>query len=218
MLGAFLQVLGADEAGPEDNFFDLGGDSLRALRVIVELRTRFSVEIPLMRFFEAPTAAALAKLVSELQDPTEDGHSPAADPVDALDLAPLSYGQEQLWLAHQMNPSGAVYNVPFTIPLKRSIAVEHLRRALKEVLSRHAVLRSTFTLHGNRLVQIPADGADVDLEVEDLSNLSPQDRMAAAQATVEAQATRPFDLDNGPVLRACLIRSALEERSIPRRG
>lgn len=206
ILGAFLRVLGIEEAEPEDNFFDLGGDSLRALRLVGEIKAHFGVEIPLMVFFENPTATALAVMVNDLQSQVEIWHG-GIDPTSAThDVAPLSYGQEQIWLAYQMNRSAAVYNVPFMIPLKRPVQTKYLQRALDEVLRRHDVLRSTFFLQGTAPVQVASDTAKVVIEIEDLSDLSPEKRWDAERSAVEAEATRSFDLENGPILRARLFR------------
>jgi acyl carrier protein len=214
ILGAFIRVLGIEEAGPEDDFFELGGDSLRAFRALAEIKLRFGVEIPLMRFFENPTAAALSEIVIRLHVNADNGHTPAECVVAARDLAPLSYGQEQIWLAHQMNPSAAIYNVPFTIPLKRSVGTECLQRALNELLRRHDILRSTFFLQGATPVQLPSNTAKIKLEIEDLSDVPPKMRWEAERAAVEAEATRPFDLGNGPVLRARLFRFSPSDHSL----
>jgi amino acid adenylation domain-containing protein len=205
ILGAFLRTLGIQQAGPEENFFDLGGDSLRAFRAVAEIRTRFGVDVPLMDFFENPTAAALAEIVRTLQAQAEDGLGGQKSKAVTRDVASLSYGQEQIWLAHQMNPAAAVYNVPLIVPLKRPVETGHLQRAIDEVVRRHEVLRSTFVLQSTGPVQIPSDTARVALEITDFSHLSRDKRWDVERAVIEAEATRPFDLENGPILRARLF-------------
>ncbi len=206
ILGAFRRVLAIERAAPEDNFFDLGGDSLRAFRVVAELDTRFDIAVPLMVFFENPTASGLAVLIGALQAQAANRHRIEEAPSIPHAAAPLSYGQEQIWLAHQMNPLTALYNVPFLVPLQRPIHVGHLRRALEDVVRRHAVLRSTFALDGLEPVQIPSDEPTIALETEDLSGLPPEKRWEAERTAIEAEAARPFDLENGPLLRARLFR------------
>lgn len=54
------QVLELDSVGPEDNFFDRGGNSMRAMRLWGELRSVLGVELELRQIFETPTPAGLA--------------------------------------------------------------------------------------------------------------------------------------------------------------
>jgi amino acid adenylation domain-containing protein len=65
--GIWAQVLGVDQIGVEDNFFDLGGHSLLGIQLITQLGTAFQVDLPIHSLFDSPTVAALAKQVEELK-------------------------------------------------------------------------------------------------------------------------------------------------------
>src|SRR5579863_8816465 len=103
----WAEVLGLTGVDPDANFFDIGGDSMKAMDVIVRVGEVLRVELPLMAFFEDPTLAHLAAVIDEL---TEAG---AASPVVRVsDRAefPLSHSQQVFWLLEQQHPGTGLYN------------------------------------------------------------------------------------------------------------
>src|SRR5262249_10110989 len=98
------EVLQREAIDPNENFFDMGGDSLKALEVISRLQERMNVDLPLIAFFENPTVAHLAEVVEELR-----AAAAAASPSQLASQkseAPLSFGQLQYWLLQQSATSG----------------------------------------------------------------------------------------------------------------
>jgi amino acid adenylation domain-containing protein len=197
LLAALWQdVLGVTRIGIEDNFFSLGGHSLLAVQVIAEVRRRLGVEVPLRRLFEAPTVAAFARVVAEAA-PDRDRTIPR---LPAGAPAPLSFGQRRLWFLDRWEPGSAAYNLPVVLDLEGDLDVPALARGLAEVARRHEVLRTRYPADGEEprqevTGQLPA------LPVIDLTG-APH----AASAIIEEEARRPFDLQQGPVLRAALLR------------
>ncbi len=122
------------------------------------------------------------------------------------DSAPLSYGQEQLWVLDQMEPGSLVYNESYTMRIRGILDAEAIEWSLNETVRRHEILRTTFTTENGRPIQVIAPELHAPLSLEDLTALAPRERDSAAQRIIEAEAHRSFDLASGPLLRAALVR------------
>ncbi len=125
--------------------------------------------------------------------------------------APLSFAQRRLWFIHRMDPAGAAYNVPVALRLRGRVDPPLLERCLTEVVRRHEVLRTVFEEQDGEPVQRVLEPGPVAMSAADLSGLAPAERDAAVRREMREEATRPFDLERGPLLRAALLRAAPDE-------
>ncbi len=127
--------------------------------------------------------------------------------------APLSYAQRRLWFLDQLTPGSAMYNIPAAVRLAGQLDVEALGRALNEVVRRHEVLRTTFSVEADEPVQVIHPDLAVPLPLVDL-RAAGRDRaaiQAEAQRVAVEDAMQPFDLATGPLIRARLLRLADDE-------
>jgi amino acid adenylation domain-containing protein len=209
--GIFGQVLRVGAVSRDANFFALGGHSLSATQVISRLQEALGLELPLRHLFDAPTVAELAGRIESLQ--REQGpRAPPLVPVprDGAGL-PLSFAQRRLWFLAQLEPGGFSYNVPFALRLEGPLDAAALQESLQELVRRHEVLRTTFAMSGGEPVQVIAPELPLSLARVDLSGLPAEEREPEAQRQLTAEAMRPFDLQQGPLLRVTLLRLAPEE-------
>ncbi|HYH79360.1 MAG TPA: amino acid adenylation domain-containing protein, partial [Longimicrobium sp.] len=198
-------VLGVDRVGVEDNFFALGGHSLVATRMVSRVREAFGVELPLRAVFEAQTVHALAARVEALRG--TGAEAPPVAPADRSGELPLSFAQQRLWFIDRLEPGIAAYNLPVALRLRGEIDPAGLAWALTELVRRHEVLRTTFAIGvDGGPVQVVHAPAPVALPVVDLSAVDPAARDAQAGRLANEEASRPFDLARGPVLRCTLLR------------
>ncbi|MFJ8628733.1 amino acid adenylation domain-containing protein, partial [Kitasatospora sp. NPDC093550] len=124
---------------------------------------------------------------------------------------PLSFTQEQIWLAQQLAPESAAYNVPMAVACDGPLDAERLARAFRTVMSRHEVLRTTFgTGADGTPVQLVHEGTEFTLPVTDLRS-APGDAAALVHARLAEEAHTPFDLAAGPLLRAALLRTGEQQ-------
>ncbi|HEX6036828.1 non-ribosomal peptide synthetase, partial [Longimicrobium sp.] len=124
---------------------------------------------------------------------------------------PLSFSQQRLWFLHRMDPDSPAYHIPLALRARGDLDVQVLRRALRDVVQRHEALRTTFTERDGRPVQVVGPTAPDVLTRVDLRGLSPEDREKELRWLAYDAATRPFDLEHGPLLRAVAVRLDDEE-------
>jgi amino acid adenylation domain-containing protein len=125
--------------------------------------------------------------------------------------APVSYAQELLWLLSQVFDDGIAYNAPGAFQLQGSLDLGLLARALEALTERHAILRTTYSLIDGRPMQLIGPVEPVNVNLVDISSLSPDDQRDESQRILKAQSRFRFDLVNGPVMRVTVIRLGEQE-------
>ena len=123
--------------------------------------------------------------------------------------APLSLAQQRLWFLHQLDPGSDAYYLPFYYRITGRLDVASLRRGLNEIIRRHEILRTVFRQRDGKVVQSVLPSFDLALPVVDLSDVSNTEQ--EVKRLVDAEAARPFDLGEGPLLRVMLLRMSDDE-------
>ncbi|MFD9394251.1 amino acid adenylation domain-containing protein [Streptomyces sp. NPDC060000] len=216
LAAVWTDVLGLERVGVEDSFFDLGGDSIRAVRLVGALRAAgYDVSIP--DVFGLKTVAALSALVDSEGSASGESLIEAVEPFaligerdrDALpegvvDAYPLS--QVQTGMLVEMLASGdeRVYqNInSFRIPDAEPFSEEAMRAAVDTVVARHDILRTTMHLDGySQPLQLVHGTVGIPLDVHDLRGLTAERQTERSIAYVEDEHAVGFDLAVGPLLR-----------------
>ena len=204
LAGIYAQVLGLERVGVDDSFFDLGGDSLAAMRVIAAINSALDADISVRALFDAPTVAQLAPRIGEGSGglpPLRAGERPA--------VVPLSFAQQRLWFLEQLHGPSAIYNMPVALRLTGPLDAEALGAALVDVVGRHESLRTVFTAVAGTPQQIlvPFDRVDFGWDVVDATTWS-SERLEEA---VGAMVGHCFDLATEIPLRATLFQLDVDE-------
>ena len=130
---------------------------------------------------------------------------------DPAEPCPLAATQQRLWFLDRLNPGSAVYNEPSALRLEGALDAAALGRALDEIVARHEVLRTVFTVVHGEPRQVVQPPRSLVLDAVDFSALADAARSAEVARVLTEVATRPFDLTADLMLRACLIRLTPEE-------
>ena len=206
-------VLERRQVSIHDDFFSLGGHSLLASRVVARIRKSLGVDLPLSILFTCPTIARLGAEVDRARRASDAGVTevePVATPLtfrwEDGSAPPLSFAQEQLWFIDQLEPGSPVYNLSTAVCLDGALDRNAMRRALVQLVERHSVLRTTLRAFEGRPVQVVAPHFLPILHEIDLLDLAPGVRQDEAARHVAAEALAPFDLAEGPLFRAVLLR------------
>ncbi|MBC8446872.1 MAG: amino acid adenylation domain-containing protein, partial [Chloroflexi bacterium] len=127
--------------------------------------------------------------------------------------APLSFAQQRLWFLEQLGQGHPAYNMPGVVRISGPLHVTALHRSLNEIVRRHEALRTTFAARNGELVQVIAPELIIPLPLVDLSHLPPDEQEAEVRRQGQAEARRPFDLTQGPLMRVSLLRLGEEEHA-----
>jgi amino acid adenylation domain-containing protein len=200
------KVLRIARIGANDDFFMLGGDSLKATLVIARILDVLGVELSHRCFFEAPTLTALAERIDRSRPRPPNMQPLLIETAERNPTAPLSWGQTEIWLTAQLDPRVPVYNEPFTVYMNGPVDAVALERALEEIVRRHEILRTAYIIKGDQVVQLTQAEVRLKLSIADLGMLPEPDRAGEALRIATAEARRLFDLTDPPLLRTTLVR------------
>ena len=208
----FAEVLGLEKAGLDDHFFDLGGHSLMATRLVSRIRTILGVELAIRTLFEFPTVGELGP---RLRESVEEGRSPLAAEKRPEKL-PLSHAQQRLWFINRLEGTSVEYNMPFALRLKGELDRTALERALDAIVERHESLRTRFVEVEGEPFQVIEPDCRIELGLEDLSGGEESAQQERVQEALRSEARMPFDLMRGPVLRVKLLRLGAQDHVLLR--
>jgi acyl-CoA synthetase (AMP-forming)/AMP-acid ligase II/acyl carrier protein len=209
----WAEVLQAEQVGAHDDFFALGGDSLQATRVLVRLRDTMHVDVDASRLFAAPTVAEMAEHIATL---IPAGQAPPSRSAVVRvprenGVMPASVSQERLWKLQRALPDMPFFNILHALRSTSDVNAALLERSINEIVRRHEILRTTFATVDGRCVQVIAPQSAVPLGFDDLRTLPPSSKDTVAYRIVQDEAGHVFDLANGPLIRARLVRLAEHE-------
>jgi amino acid adenylation domain-containing protein len=210
----WCDVLGLDDldgVGPDDEFFALGGHSLRAAGLNTRVRREFGVRPPLRMFFESVTVRAQASRIDEfLTSGTPEDGEPAPEVFEPR----VSPGQQRLWFLDKLAPGSSAYVVPGVLRLYGALDRDRLRRALDLVVERHPAVQTGFREENGRPVPVVHSGLTAPYDELDRTAVAPGQREAELTRLAAEYAGRPFAVDQPPLMRATLVRFSATEHAL----
>lgn len=212
----WCEVLEIQRVGVEDNYFELGGDSIRAITLLARAQEA-GMPLALVDIFQAPTVAGLAARLKEQHRSgvaatpkllatqpfslisTEDR---AKLPADVEDAYPLSRLQLGMFYFNELDPLSAVYHDVFSYRVKTPFEPEKFAAALANLAARHPLLRTSFHLAGfSQPLQFVHRDVQPPLTVEDLRPCSGDQQAQHLLDWIETEKRRPFDRSQPPLVR-----------------
>ncbi|MBE7194128.1 MAG: amino acid adenylation domain-containing protein, partial [Gordonia polyisoprenivorans] len=136
----FADILGVEQISVTDSFFDLGGNSLSAMRLAARAADALGTDVGVRDLFDAPSVRALVAATA--------GNGDTRPPITAVsprpERIPLAFAQQRMWYVNQLDTTSAAYNIPIVLRLTGPLDVDALHAAVVDVVTRHEVLRTTF--------------------------------------------------------------------------
>jgi amino acid adenylation domain-containing protein len=212
LVDIWRQVLDREPAktriGIDDNFFNLGGHSLRATVMISRIHRELEVRVSLADCFENPTVRQLARHIKQLAH----DRFIAVHPLEQKSYYELSYSQRRLWFIDRMEPGSAFYHINQWVNLTGGEVETAVRTVLQRLLERHEGFRTCFVEIDDRPVQWIKEPGDVEipLKTADISGLEQAERERKTGEIMRREQTAPFDLSAAPLFRAFLVKEAQE--------
>ncbi|WP_285404976.1 non-ribosomal peptide synthetase [Luteibacter sp. ME-Dv--P-043b] len=204
----WASLLRRDSIGRHERFFEAGGYSLHAVRLLARVRESFGVDLPLASLFESPSLSSMA---ASIRHEVAEAKPIRDRPLLAKQELPLrrlraSFSQERLWFLSRLDDALSVaYHIPYRVRLKGHLQEAPLRKALDFVWNRHDSIRATFrdTEHGVVIDELPKD-IGFPLEVFDFRGMP--DAMLRADEQLSRSTHAPFDLSTVAPVRAILVK------------
>lgn len=210
LCGTLAQLLGAGSSVlPGDDYFTLGGNSIIAMQLVHRVEERFGHRLKLIDTYDHPQVEDLARYIDSLGGGTRD----AVPPVTPTDEMVLSFGQERMWFHHQLDPDTTLYNLPMVSQISGEVDVDGIRAMWEGLARRHEVLRSNLVDDdGAPALRIRPELGPEFFRFADVSDRP--DPLAAARELVRQAADHRFDVENDPLLRLLVIRTAEREHVV----
>ncbi|WP_280701976.1 non-ribosomal peptide synthetase [Kitasatospora sp. GP82] len=210
LCGVFAEVLGLPSVGIDDNFFESGGNSLLAARLLSRIHAALGAEPGVRALFEGPTVAALAQRLTAAAAASAEGAArPRLRPADRPATLPLSSAQRRLWFLDRVG-DGVAYSMPMLVRLRGELDPQALAAALGDVVVRHEALRTLYPEVEGEPVQrvLPAEQAHPAFETVPVERTELEARIAEA-------ARHRFDLAAELPLRAVLFTVRESASAVP---
>ena len=219
----WADVLGLEAVGVDDNFLELGGDSILSIQVISRAK-RAGLHLTLTHLWECPTVAGLAAAAAESRPPGEAAASSTSaglgrDPAGRLasdagleDVYPLTPMQQGILFHSLYTRTSGEYVEQFSCDLRGPLDVPAFRRAWEHVIGRHTALRTAFVWEDlDEPLQVVHREARLPFELQDWRSLSAAEQSERFDAFIRAErAWGTFDLSRPPLIRVFLFRLAEE--------
>jgi amino acid adenylation domain-containing protein len=205
LVSIWQEVLGIEKIGITDNFFELGGHSLIVSQVINRSHKQLGQTVSFKVFFASPTIEGLSEQL-QINQYTSISKAPEAESY------PLTASQSRLWILSQLEGGSLAYNMPAAVRLTGTVDVNKFEESFQLLIQRHEILRTYFKTNEEGEVRqyvVPTNQVTFKIEEKDFSLVENQEEEIADY--LQGRNSKPFDLEQAPLVRASLIRSKDEE-------
>jgi amino acid adenylation domain-containing protein len=204
------QVLAVPGIGLQDNFFQVGGHSLSATRMIALVNQQWHCQIPVKTIFQHQTLGHFCAAVQANPEAGPRRPPLVAMPDNAIPYA--SYAQQRLWLIDQIGGGSAQYHLPGAFRLTGTLDLAALTHAFTALLQRHESLRTSFRVDdAGELVQVIHAPTSFNLALHDWQQMPASEQEAAVNHYLDQEAHQPFSLAQAPLLRASVLQLSAQE-------
>jgi acyl carrier protein len=194
----WAEFFGYEKIGTRDDFFELGGDSLKAMVVLSRIHKKFDVEIPINEIFTRPTIAKLSPYINSANKSTYF----TIEPAEKKEYYALSSTQKGLYAQQEIAPGSTAYNEFTAVTIEEDVDTDRLIRCFKTLIRRHESLRTSFIMFGENPAQRIHDQVEFDIEYYQV-----EVEVKIKVGEIINQFIRPFDLSRAPLFRVALLKT-----------
>jgi amino acid adenylation domain-containing protein/non-ribosomal peptide synthase protein (TIGR01720 family) len=202
------ELLGHRNFGIHEDFFQVGGNSLKGIQVVSRIAKNLRVNIQPTDIFLNPTIAELAVFINEKQKNTDSYLDVATHP--RPDLIPLSFGQERLWFIQQLEGTSQ-YNVPAVLRVRGALNIDALNRTLQTIVNRHESLRTVIIEKQGNPWQFIKDTHGLEVAIVDGFSFQTEESL---RREIDRLINAQFDLSKDHMIRVTLIKLSEKEHII----
>ncbi|TNE55275.1 MAG: amino acid adenylation domain-containing protein [Bacteroidetes bacterium] len=196
LVDLWKSMLPVQEISTEDNFFEIGGHSLKASILVARIQKEFGVQISLLDLFKKPSILELEFLI----DSSKESVYNSIIPLEKREFYPASSAQKRLFVLSRINRENTQYNMPYAFEIIGDLDQERMKKALKALVKRHEALRTSFGLEGTQIVQYVHE--TVELPVL----LHQRDQIQQVTNLIQ-ELILPFNLEEAPLARLHLCQT-----------
>jgi acyl transferase domain-containing protein/acyl carrier protein len=216
--------LGIEQIGIHDDFFELGGDSLKAVALLAKIHKELNLSLTLAKFFNKPTINGLAEYEYEyrrdMNESIEEKDYLSIEKTEEKEFYSLSPAQRRLYVVQQMEPQSISYNMPEVVLFEGSFDKEKMESAFKALIKRHESLRTAFEVIEENPVQRIYNNVEFGIEYDNAERTSESEPYESPDGSssslfseihtkrITEHFIRPFNLSQAPLLRVGLIKIA----------
>ncbi|MBQ4816175.1 non-ribosomal peptide synthetase [Bacillus pumilus] len=202
-------ILDVDRVYKEDQFFDLGGHSLKATQTISRINHEFSIKAPLKILFESKHLAHLAQLIDDIKE-VPAGQEAKIPKLEKRTSYELSHAQKRIWFLSTLEKSHH-YNILGAWKLTGQLHIQALTKAIGLLTKRHEALRATFQSLGGKPVQLIREDLPPSVTVANFSLFNEKTRTRRLKQLIQQEANRMYDLERGPLAQWTIVDMGNEE-------
>jgi fengycin family lipopeptide synthetase D len=212
MTAIWSEVLGVEKGiiGIDDDFFHLGGHSLKAVLLVSRMHKVFNIKVPLTEIFKTPTIKGLSTYIKSREKGT--GAYTSIEPVEKREYYMLSPAQKRIYILQQMDEKSTTYNISSTIELVKEFDKSKLEGIFLNLIKRHESLRTSFMMLDELPVQQIHDEVEFEIEYDDMKEV--EVKVEEERSPVLSSFVRPFDLSRAPMLRVGALKTGEKQWTI----
>lgn len=202
------EILNLNIVSVNDNFFEVGGHSLDAVKIIFWIKKMYQVELSMVQFFEKPVLGVIAKKIEKQKNSAlslNDFAISKIKPICRDGNFPMSSSQQRLWILESISPGSHVNNLADSIRLRGKLDVSLLEKVYHEIVRKHAVFRTSFRNKDGQPIQVISSKTQFRVNHIYLEAVEDDKLEDEAERIAVLQARKPFDLSQAPLIRIDLI-------------
>ncbi|PEU19965.1 non-ribosomal peptide synthetase, partial [Bacillus wiedmannii] len=205
LLNIWKDIFALENIGIDVSYYEIGGDSLKAISLVTEIKKRMNMEVPIGEIFKNNTIKALDNYLKNSQDNNKEI---LIKRVSKKDYYATSPAQKRMYMLSMLENNRGAYHIPMALLVKGRVEIHSLENAFRKFIERHEILRTGFEVINDELVQKVYDNVDFNLEYVRLNNTAVIDdeKLMDLASQQCKESTKPFDLSKPSLMRAKLIK------------